>query len=86
MFEIAYFGLSFSLSYLTFPGFQTYYYLDVDGHLCKINLFNTPLGSTPTTFEIRHIPHYSLSCDFPQCQEHPNCRDFRNQFLKIVKS
>ena len=32
MLQTAYFGLSFSLSYLTFPGPQTYYYLDVDDH------------------------------------------------------
>ena len=76
------------LSYLTFLGFQTYYYLVVDGHLSKENLFRTThLDSAPTAFEIPHIPHCSLSCDFPQCQGHPSYRDFCNRehlFLNIA--
>ena len=80
MIQTSCFGSSFSASYLTFPDFQTYYYLDVDGYLSKVDLFhNTPLDTAPTTFEIPHIPHCSLSCDFPQCQGHPNYRNFRNR-------
>ena len=54
----------------------------MDSHLSKVDLFhNTPLGTAPTAFEIPHIPHYSLSCDFAQCQGHPNYRDRGQLFL-----
>lgn len=75
----AYFGLSFSLNYLTFLGFQTYYYVDVNGHLSKVNLFHTtPLEFTPTAFETPHVPPCLLSCDFSQYQGYSNYRDFCN--------
>ena len=84
-FQTASFKLGLSLNYLNFPGFQTYYYLDVDDHLSKVNLFHTTyLNFTPAAFEISQIPQCSLSCDLPQCKGYPNYRDFRNRGQSLL--